>query len=237
MSLRDKVIYCIFIILILSGIVLTILLEGEVITLPPFKVVVPAETMSKDLGNPYEPPILPLEEPVETDPVIETIPETTEEPIIQPIFTYDIYDIVCLAKLIQGEGGGLSKLEKSAIVWCALNYLDSGKWEHTIIEVVKSPNRFTGFSEDCKVTTENLWVANDVLERYTRELNGETEVGRTLPKDYICFRGFKWKEKAVEFGLTKPTYSHNWFFTVAEYRKEKFERKYWDWSLPNPYKD
>ena len=129
----------------------------------------------------------------------------------------------------------MSKLEKSAIVWCALNYLDSGKWEHTIIDVVKSPNRFTGYSENCKVTTENLWVAQDVLERYARELAGEIDVGRTLPKEYICFRGFKWQEKAEKLGLYKPTYSHNWFFKIEDYHKDKYERNYWNWSLPNPY--
>ena len=129
----------------------------------------------------------------------------------------------------------MSKLEKSAIVWCALNYLDSGQWEHTIIEVVKSPNRFTGYSENCKVTNENLWISQDVLERYARELMGEDDVGRTLPKEYICFRGFKWYDKAAELGLYKPTYSHNWYFTVEDYRKDKWERNYWNWSLTNPY--
>lgn len=116
-----------------------------------------------------------------------------------------------------------------------MNYLDSGKWEHTIIEVVKSPNRFTGYSENCKVTNENLWIAQDVLERYARELMGEDDVGRTLPKEYICFRGFKWYDKAVELELYKPTYSHNWYFTVEDYRKDKWERNYWNWSLTNPY--
>lgn len=182
-----------------------------------------------------------ITEPTETEPITseETTEEitTTEPEIVTPVFEYDIYDIVCLAKLIQGEGGGLSKLEKSAIVWCALNYLDSGKWEHTIIEVVKSPNRFTGYSESCKVTNENIWIAQDVLERYARELAGEDDVGRTLPKEYICFRGFKWYDKASELGLYKPTYSHNWYFTVEDYRKDKWERNYWNWSVTNPYEN
>ena len=152
-------------------------------------------------------------------------------------FTYDIHDIVCLAKLVQGEAGGLSLLERSAVIWCALNYYDSGKWEDTVIGCVKSPNRFTGYRESNRVTDENLDLAADVLERYRRELNGETGVGRTLPKDYICFRGFKWQEKAEEYGLTKAKYSHNWFFKAEDYRKEKYERNYWDWSLPDPYRE
>lgn len=190
----------------------------------------------KDNRVVYEPSL--IEPPTNTtSQETEPVETTTDPPVEFPIFEYDIYDIVCLAKLIQGEGGGLSKLEKSAIVWCALNYLDSGKWEHTIIEVVKSPNRFTGYRESCKVTNENLWIAQDVLERYARELSGEDDVGRTLPKEYICFRGFKWYDKAAELGLYKPTYSHNWYFKVEDYREDKWERNYWNWSLTNPYEN
>jgi len=64
---------------------------------------------------------------------------------------------------------------------------------------------------------------------------GETDVGRTLPSNYHYFRGFKWKERATELGMARPTRSHNWFFTLSEYNKPKLERNYWDWSLPNPY--
>lgn len=235
MPLKDKFICGLLITLSLLCIILIVLVDGETIKIPPLVITNPIETMVKDVSNQYEPPLIQSEtEPITSEETTEEI-TTTEPKINQPIFEYDIYDIVCLAKLIQGEGGGLSKLEKSAIVWCALNYLDSGQWEHTIIEVVKSPNRFTGYSENCKVTNENLWISQDVLERYARELMGEDDVGRTLPKEYICFRGFKWYDKAAELGLYKPTYSHNWYFTVEDYRKDKWERNYWNWSLTNPY--
>lgn len=218
-------------VIIIIFIIIIIIIDASIST-RPLTIISENETVKtiNDTPSPYHPHLIEFDtETKETEPV-------TTEPIIDyPIFEYDIYDIVCLAKLIQGEGSGLSKLEKSAIVWCALNYLDSGKWEHTIIEVVKSPNRFTGYSEGCKVTNENLWIAQDVLERYARELAGEDDVGRTLPKEYICFRGFKWYDKAAELGLYKPTYSHNWYFTVEDYRKDKWERNYWNWSLTNPY--
>lgn len=148
-------------------------------------------------------------------------------------FTYTAYDVVCLAKLAQGEAGGLDLMERSAVIWCALNYLDG--WNDNIIDAVKARNRFTGYHEGNKVTDENLWLAQDVLDRYVRELKGDADVGRTLPKGYICFRGFKWQEKATELGLTKAKYSHNWFFKAEEYRKDKYERNYWDWSLGSPY--
>lgn len=218
-------------VIIIIFIIIIIIIDASIST-KPLTIISGNETVKtiSDTPSPYHPHLIEFNtEAKETEPV-------TTEPIIDyPIFEYDIYDIVCLAKLIQGEGGGLSKLEKSAIVWCALNYLDSGKWEHTIIEIVKSPNRFTGYSENCKVTNENIWIAQDVLERYARELMGEDDVGRTLPKEYICFRGFKWYDKAAELDLYKPTYSHNWYFTVEDYRKDKWERNYWNWSLTNPY--
>ena len=220
-------------VIIIIFIIIVIIIDASINTKPVI-VISGNETVKtiSDTPSPHHPSLIEFDtESKETEPI------TTEPEITTPAFEYDIYDIVCLAKLIQGEGGGLSKLEKSAIVWCALNYLDSGKWEHTIIEVVKSPNRFTGYSENCKVTTENLYIAQDVLERYARELAGEDDVGRTLPKEYICFRGFKWYDKAVELGLYKPTYSHNWYFKAEDYRKDKWERNYWNWSLTNPYEN
>lgn len=180
-------------------------------------------------------PSPPIEEPI-SPPITAPIEEPAAEEECAKL-AYTIHDVVCLAKLVQGEAGGLSLLERSAVIWCALNYYDSGDWEDTIIKCVKSPNRFTGYRETNRVTDENIDLAVDVLERYRRELNGETDVGRTLPKGYICFRGFKWKERAEELGLTKAKYSHNWFFKAEDYRKEKYERNYWDWALPDPYRD
>ena len=207
---------------VLATLILAFVLALEVGIIRPPPIETPGELKAEFKLSPS----LPIEEPYE---------EVKEVKEVK--FTYTIHDVVCLAKLVQGEAGGLSLLERSAVIWCALNYYDSGKWEDTIIRCVKSPNRFTGYRETNRVTDENIDLAVDVLERYRRELNGEEDVGRTLPKDYICFRGFKWLERATELGLTKAKYSHNWFFKAEDYRKEKYERNYWDWVLPDPYRD
>lgn len=230
MQQQSKIIAVLFL-LLFSLCIVYISCGNEPLNVIDERMVVMAKAETEDAISPI------VEETVtETTPDTDVATEPIEEPVsIESGFSYDIYDVICLVKLVQGEGGGLSKLEKSAIVWCALNYLDAGKWEDTIIEVVKSLNRFSGYSEYNTVTNENIALVIDVLERYRRECNGETDVGRTLPKGYLFFRGFKWKSKAEELGLTKTKYSHNWYFTVSEYHKDKYERAYWDWSLPNPY--
>ena len=71
------------------------------------------------------------------------------------------------------------------------------------------------FKENTKVYDSMLQLANDVLERWNLEKNGQAEVGRVLPKEYIYFAGRN---------------GHNYF-------RNKFsgDFTYWDYSLPSPY--
>ena len=54
----------------------------------------------------------------------------------------------------------------------------------------------------------------DVLGRWEAEKQGQENVGRTLPTEYLFFWGDGW---------------HNHFTTKFQGGDE------WDWSLPNPY--
>lgn len=54
----------------------------------------------------------------------------------------------------------------------------------------------------------------DVLGRWEEEKQGQENVGRTLPAEYLFFWGDGW---------------HNHFTTEFQGGDE------WDWSLPNPY--
>ena len=176
-------------------------------------------------------------EPCDTEPIetetehteIETQPtipqETTEET------KWDILDVIYLARTIAGEGG-TGNMERAAVAWCVLNRVDSSLYPGTIQAVVTVPNQF---HLSYAIYDSDIKLAADVLERWYREKNGETNVGRVLPSQYCYFRGFKWADRANELGMARPTKSHNWFFTRAEYNKGKYERVYWDWSLPNPY--
>lgn len=170
-------------------------------------------------------------EPITTETETETI-ETTLE-IIAKEYDLDIIDIAYLARTIAGEGG-TGNMERAAVAWCVLNRVDSSIYPGTIQAVVTSPNQF---HLSYYIYDADIRLAADVLERWYREKDGETNVGRVLPSQYCYFRGFKWKDRATEWGMPRPTRSHNWFFTRAEYNKGKYERDYWDWSLPNPYEN
>ena len=124
-------------------------------------------------------------------------------------------DITLLAKLLWGEARGVdSKAEQAAVVWCVLNRVDAGYADGTIEGVVTAKYQFTGYKSYHPATEEFMNLAEDVLCRWYAEKQGEDNVGRTLPKDYLYFNGSN---------------GRNWF------RKEYKSTTYWDWSLPDPY--
>ena len=134
--------------------------------------------------------------------------------------TYDLKeeDINILTNVLYGEARGLNSLERSAVIWCVLNRVDSEKFPNTIYEVVTAPNQFAGYSSTREGTGE-VWescreLVVDVLTRYYKEKDSWENVGRTLPKDYFFFWG---------------NGKHNYF------RKTWKDQNYWDWTLENPY--
>lgn len=123
-------------------------------------------------------------------------------------------DVEALARTIWGEARGIpSKTEQAAVAWCVLNRVDAG-YADSILGVVSAPGQFTGYSSSYPVTTEFAELAMDVLMRWYAEKDGEQNVGRVLPKDYLFFNG---------------SGGRNWF------RQEFRSSTYWDWSLPSPY--
>ena len=123
------------------------------------------------------------------------------------------FNVYHIAKVVWGEARGCSKLEQSAVVWCILNRVDAGYG--TAYEVITSPNQFAYFRE-IEPYQDILDLVDDVLHRWYREKNGETNVGRTLPKEYKYF----WGDNI-----------HNYF------RINIKDQVYWDWGLPNPYEN
>lgn len=182
-------------------------------------------------------------------------------------FEFDTEDIVILAQMVLGEAGGLSYTERAATIWVALNQYDVAqkKSPQKLSAIVTRYGNFTGWHPTNEVTADNIWLVLDVLQRYEREKNGETDVGRVIPSGYVQFRGgykyrYEWKlvngkcvyEKdangnyvlnkhflalAKEYNMESSYHNaHNWFFLNSEYSKDIYEKKYWDWSLPSPYK-
>lgn len=137
-----------------------------------------------------------------------------EEPVAAEPLPYTEDEVIRIVKTLDGEWGDYpSDYKRAAVVWCILNRVDSELYPNTITEVV-TRGQFHGYRESNPVDEHLEWLVRDVLDRWVCERNGETDVGRSLPKEYLYFYGDGWENH----------------FTVVE--KGKTE---WDWSLPNPY--
>lgn len=129
--------------------------------------------------------------------------------------TYTGEDVELIAKTVWQEARGIpSKAEQAAVVWCILNRVDDDRWGDTIAEVVTAPHQFA-YDAGAPVTDELRQLAEDVLERWKREREGETEVGRVLPAGYVFFDGDG---------------SHNHFRREYEHTGE-----YWEFEAESPY--
>lgn len=141
-----------------------------------------------------------------------TLEVTTLEPVpAVPLWSEEEVDV--LAKMVWGEARGVpSDTEKAACVWCALNRVDHGYGD--IITVVTTPKQFVGYNEENPVDDGLITLCIDVLTRWYAEREGQVEVGRVLPADYLWFSG--------------------------DGERNRFRNAYrggdrWDWSLQSPY--
>ena len=96
------------------------------------------------------------------------------------------------AILLHGEAGGIPSLtEQSGVLWIVCNRVDSESsfFPDDIESVIEQEGQFDGYIPGETYTEADYELAVDVFERWYREKNGETEVGRTLPKEYLFFLG------------------------------------------------
>ena len=103
-------------------------------------------------------------------------------------FLNDHYsDAVAMAGVMYAEARGLDKREQSMICWCILNRLDSGRFGANLNAVIWSKSQFAHSTRTVSDRgTDLVALAQDVLSRWYREKQGETNVGRTLPPG-CCF--------------------------------------------------
>ncbi len=143
---------------------------------------------------------------------IPTVEVPKSEPISSiPRWTED--EAVALAKMLWGEARGVeSTTQQAACVWCVLNRCD--EWDMSILAVVTAPYQFAGYDPSHPVDDALLALCEDVLTRYFAEKDGEVNVGRVLPPDYLFFSGDG-----------KCNYFRNSFK----------DGQIWDWTLPSPY--
>lgn len=123
-----------------------------------------------------------------------------------------------IAKTVYGEAMVCGTTERAAVVWCILNRADDARdaTPAGVIAVVTKPYQFHGYTADHPLLPELEELALDVIERWLDEKDGETEVGRVLPREYLFFTGDG---------------KHNHF------RTEWDGGQVWDWSLQSPYEE
>ncbi len=126
---------------------------------------------------------------------------------------YTDAEAVMIAKVLYNEARGIqSDTEKACIVWVILNRVDAG-YADTISDVITARNQFA-YRASTPVWDDLLSLSYDVLTRWASEKQGQTDVGRVLPSDYLWYTGN---------GL------HNLF------RNSYSGKSHWNYSLPSPY--
>lgn len=125
--------------------------------------------------------------------------EPEPEPIPSLVKYYTENDVTMIAQVMYLEARGIkSKTEIACLGWTILNRYDAG-YANSIAGVITAPNQFAWYSGAPTVSDYGYdlkALARDVLERWNREQNGETNVGRVLPSDYMWYAGRN---------------GHNWF--------------------------
>lgn len=142
--------------------------------------------------------------------------QTQQTPVVNSGQAYTVTreEVETLAKIVYREARGIKEdSHKAAVVWCILNRVDDGYWGDNIVDVATYPNAFA-WVPDTPVEEELVDLVVDVVTRWNHEKEGLSDVGRTLPKEYLYFTG-------------DGSYNH--------FTKEWKSTDYWDWSLPNPY--
>jgi hypothetical protein len=152
----------------------------------------------------------------ETDPIITRASAIWNENAYIQYYTDD--DAIMLAKTMFGEARGIrSETELACIAWTVLNRVDAGYG--SIGQVVTAHKQFAYHSSNPTVNDygiDLLSLSYDVLTRWNNEKNGQADVGRVLPSDYLWYN-------ANRVG------SHNYFYNVYEGKIK------WNYSLQSPY--
>ena len=129
---------------------------------------------------------------------------------------YTSTDAVMMARVMFLEARGIrSKTEIACVGWTILNRVDAGYG--SISAVITAPNQFA-YRASASTTSDYGYdlvaLATDVLDRWSREKAGQTNVGRVLPKGYLWYAGDG---------------KHNYF------RNQYKGGNRWNYSLPSPY--
>lgn len=131
---------------------------------------------------------------------------------------YTPAEAVMMAKVMYCEARGVrSRTEIACVGWTICNRVDAGYG--ALAKVITAPNQFAyraGAPTVSDYGYDLAALAADVLDRWSRERAGQTDVGRVLPRDYLWYAGDG---------------RHNYF------RNRYRNGTRWNYALPSPYAD
>ena len=102
-------------------------------------------------------------------------------------------EIQMIARVIYCESNCVeSEAERSMIAWTILNRIDSGiSWfGDSVSSIITKPGQFC-YTPSAPLTDRNYELAKDVTSRWLAEKSGETNVGRTLPVEFLFYHASK----------------------------------------------
>ena len=153
----------------------------------------------------------------DADVFMASLDDVMKEELVRSVISEN--DEIKMAKMLWGEDRANPMYMRAAIIWCVYNRMDTG---HESIDNIINDTSFPGYRESHPVKDWAVSLIRDVTIRYVLELNGFTDVGRVLPKEYLFYEQPEGK------------YYHI-FKTKLKYNDPS--NKIWDWSLPSPYND
>ena len=172
---------------------------------------------TKPIDQETDKPVISTPAPKPTPvPTEDVEPEPTQEVSEEPGYTlyFTEADVLMVAKILEVECPYVASMtQQAAVAWTICNRVDNGIGGYSIYSVCTYPNQYA-YYPNTPVRDSMLWLARDVLTRWSMEKSGMTNVGRVIPSDYMWFRG-----TGVE-NIFRNSYKGG---------------RIWDWSLPSPY--
>lgn len=126
-----------------------------------------------------------LTEPTETS-IVPTEPTGPRKLSLEEVESFCKVDAEMLAKVVYGEAGGCSLLEREKVIWCVLNRVDDPRFGNTVFRVVTAQSQFHGYSPDHPIIQENYELALEVISKWLYEKEGG-EIERPLGPEYLYF--------------------------------------------------
>lgn len=170
-----------------------------VTTIPAYADWTPNQTKANQMANIARSMGLPEDNPIikecqriwwEEQDKVKAAAQQAQQNDLQNFLNAHYADSVALAGTMYAEARGLSRREMSMVCWCVLNRVDSGRFGNSISSVLWAKSQFAHSNKRYSDNgTDLVWLAQDVLTRWYKEKNGETNVGRTLPKGYYFYYG------------------------------------------------